>query len=639
MIAIDGLWNRIYHRIVCSFPARPSACILKVVVLVSVVSSVTEVGKISQAGNSQILVDRTKAVSAEPVLERGIRHFGSEFVQTQRSMTSLRLKTGAYAEALGGPQIKASGGTISFWVYPLWPKDDSTSHPFASLAWNDPKHSYLAITFGWWEPEGNNRLYFIVSNQESIHCSVPYKFEREAWTMITVTWESGANGYCKLFVNGSKVASQEQSFAGHYVGRGPLYIGTDRGTTQALGRSANALLDQLLLYSHPFSEDEARRSYEEQEKDLEGATARKWRWLEEGLAIQKPFTRTTRGEVLESRVMFDEDMHWAVSKESADIILSRVKAAGFNVFIPCVWHGNGTYYPTALTNPDPKLADIISKYDPLEYLIEKAHRLGIEVHPWFTVMRRENSRYSKFFGKGVPDGAYDVHNQEFRKFIVDLMVDVVRRYKVDGVNLDYIRAMGLCTSDSCRADYNRKTGRNFWADYSLRGLLGEARNRLEGWQDQAVREIVDTFSRQAKEINPDIIISVDGHPKPKTAHRPLEGRHEVGWMNDGVIDVVFAMDYRETIDYEQINAVRRDLHKPERLIALFGNYDRRSPTARAVPRSGTLVAKYAYYAQRQWPSSGIGFYIYGQMTDEQVAALRNGPFKDAAMPSWRSTKR
>lgn len=634
MISKVNPWTYVYHRIVCSFLARPSSYILDMVILVSTMAVVTGLGGIAQAVNSPIRLDSASA-GAEHVLERKINHFGSEFIRTQRSTNSLRLKTGAYAEALVGTQIKATGGTISFWVYPLWRKGDPTSHTFVSLPWNDLKKSYLAITFGWWEPQGNNRLYFIVSNQESIHCSVPYEFERDAWTMITVAWESGTNGYCKLFVNGVKVATQEHSFVGSYLGRGPLYLGTDRGTTQVSGRSANALLDELLLYSRPFNEDEARRSYEEQEIDPEGATARRWRWLDEGLAIRRLITRAKGGEILESRVIFDEDMHWALSKESADKILNRVKAAGFNVFIPCVWHGNGTYYPTLLTSPDPKLADVISEYDPLEYLIKKAHALGIEVHPWFTVTRRENSQYPSFFGEGVPGGAYDVHNQEFRKFIVDLMVDVVRRYKVEGVNLDYIRAMGLCTSDSCRASYNRETGKNFWTDYSLRATLGPARNRLEQWQDQAVRDIVDTFSRQAKEINPTLVISVDGHPKPKTDHRPLEGRNEIGWMNDGLIDVIFAMDYRERIDYEQINAVRRDLDQPERLIVLFGNYDRRSATASAVPRPGTLVAKYASYAQRQWPSSGVGFYIYGQMTDEQIAALRDGPFKDTAMPAWR----
>ncbi len=577
--------------------------------------------------------------SAYRVLERNLKHFGSDLTSSNRSSKSLRLKQGTSAEAYPEKQISATGGTISFWVYPLWGKDAPASHTFISLPWNDSKKSYLAITLGWWEPQGKNRLYFIVSNQEFVHCSAPYQLERDAWTMVTAVWESGTKGYCKLFINDGKIAIQEQAFTGNYSTPGPLYLGTDKGTTQAQGRSADALLDTLLIYDHPFSEEEVKASYQAQEKDPEGAISRKWRWLESGGTTPKQATRAKTGELLESRVMFDEDMHWAVSKDNADRILTRLKAAGFNVYVPCVWHGNGTYYPTSLAETDPKLDSVITAYDPLAYLIQKAHSLGIEVHPWFTVMRRENMHHPKFFGEGVPDGSYDVHNQEFRKFITDLMVDLVRRYDVDGVNLDYIRAMGLCTADSCQNDYKRITGSNFWPDYYLRGIMGPARSRLEQWQDKAVREIVDNFSKRAKENKPDLVISVDGHPKPKTGHRPLEGRDEIGWMNDGLIDVVFAMDYRETIDYETIDAVRKDLRRPDRLIVLFGNYDRLNNAAPAIPRKGTLVAKYATFAQQRWPSSGVGFYIYGQMTTEQVSSLRDGPFKEEALPIWKYAER
>lgn len=62
-------------------------------------------------------------------------------------------------------------------------------------------------------------------------------------------------------------------------------------------------------------------------------------------------------------------------------------------------------------------------------------------------------------------------------------------------------------------------------------------------------------------------------------------------MNDGLVDVVFAMDYRETIDYEIVNAVRKVLRRPGGLIVLFGNYDRLNNTAPAIPRKGILVAK------------------------------------------------
>jgi uncharacterized lipoprotein YddW (UPF0748 family) len=578
------------------------------------------------------------SMGAHRIFEGRIKHFGSELIPSQRSRNSLRLKQGTHAEVEPDAPLAAQGGAISFWVYPLWGKDDHASHTFVSLAWNEPRKSYLAITHGWWEPQGNNRFYFIVSNQDAIHCSTPYQLEREVWTMVTVVWKDGATGYCKLFVNDQNIAVLEQSFSGSFASNGPLYLGSDKGTTQSQGRSADALLDELTIYDSSLSEGNIKAIYRAQETNLAGATARKWKWLEDWLTVPKRVKQTTTGQALESRVMFDEDMHWAKSKADTDKTLKRIKSAGFNVYVPCVWHGNGTYYPTHVANQEPRLKDALAIYDPLAYLIERAHSMGIEVHPWFTVVRRENAQYPGFFGDGVPEGAYDAHNPEFRKFIVRLMLDVVERYDVDGINLDYIRTMGLCTSASCQENYSRATGENFWADYYLRGIMGPARNRLEKWQDDAVREIVENLGRLAKKIKPKLVISVDSHPKPKSESRPLDGRNDVGWINSELIDVIFAMDYREIIDHEAISKVRQDLRNPDGLIVLFGNYDRLSSKSPAMPRSGILVSKYASYAQRRWPSSGVAFYLYGQMSDEQVAALREGAFRDPAVPAWSNVK-
>ncbi|HEY7531276.1 MAG TPA: family 10 glycosylhydrolase [Nitrospiraceae bacterium] len=570
---------------------------------------------------------------------KGMAYHGSSLVPTGSWGQSLRLDVGTSAELRLTQTMKAEGGTISFWVQPFWNEDRDQSHTFLSFAWNDPKHSYFVLSYGWWEPQGARRLYLIVTNQEFIHCSVPRRLTVGEWSMVTAAWKSGADGYCKLYMNGEPIAESHQSFLGTYANKDVVYLGTDKGTSQAAGRSAEVLMDDITIYSRPLSDMEVAELYRSQVKNPEGALAHKWRWLEQVLANPRHATRLPSGEWLESRVILDEDMSWAKSKENTDRILSRLKAGGFNVYVPCVWHGNGTYYPTPLTEPDPKLLAATNSGDALAYLIQKAHVLGIEVHPWFTVVRRETSRHPEWYGDGVPEGAYDIHNPQFRRFIVDLMLDVVKRYDVDGINLDYIRAMGICTSSVCQDEYRRTTGNAFWPDYALRGVVGAARTRLEQWQDSAVRDLMESFVPQAKKAKPRLIVSIDGHPKSRAENRPLEGRDEVAWLNEKLIDVIFAMDYRETIDYEGLAAVRRDLREPERLIIVFGNYDRTSPTTPAIPRSGTLVAKYAAYAQHKWPSAGVAFYLYGQMTDEQLKALREGPFNELAMPSWSRSGR
>lgn len=561
---------------------------------------------------------------------------GATLVPSEKKGRSLRLDKGSDATVNPSKSLSAKAGTISFWVKPLWGKEEKGSHTFLTMPWADGKKSYMAISFGWWEPQGAQRFYFIVSNQESIHCSVPYQFDVDAWVMITAVWKSGNDGYCKLFVNGEKIADQNKSFSGVYSNAGLVYLGSDKGATDQRGRSADVLLDDLVILNHPLSNEGVSLAYKAQEKDPITAYTKKWKWLDEGIALPLQQKRNSQGKLLESRALFDEDMHWAFSKKAADEILERVKAAGFNIYVPCVWHGNGAYYPTSLAVMNPKLVSIIPMgYDPLAYLIEKAHGMGIEIHPWFTVAKREGTQLPQFYEDGVPEGAYDIHYPEFRKYITELMLDVVRRYEVDGVNLDYIRSIGICTSPRCQQDYLEKTGHHFQLDYSLRLILGPARKRLESWQDDAVTDIVSNFSKNAKKMKPNLIISVDGHPTPSSQVRPLEGRDELRWANEGLIDIIFNMDYREKIDFEKVNEVRKELKQPEKVIVLFGNYDKSEKESKVIPRPGVLVSKYAAFAQRKWPTQGVGFYIYSMLSDEQVNALRKGPFAEDALPRWK----
>jgi uncharacterized lipoprotein YddW (UPF0748 family) len=566
---------------------------------------------------------------------------GAKLVSSDKRGQSLQLNKGDYATVKPPQSLSAKAGTISFWVKPLWEREDKESHTFLTMPWEDGKKSYMAISLGWWEPQGSKNFYFIVSNQDFIHCSVPYKLDPDAWIMITATWKSGSDGYCRLFVNGKNIAEQSKPFGGAYTNGGPIYLGSDKGATDQRGRSAVALIDDLIIFDRSLSNQDILQLYKTNEKEpltINSVTPNsgKWKWLNDGLALQLQQKRNVKGQLLESRAIFDEDMHWAFSKKAADEILARVKAAGFNVYVPSVWHGNGTHYPASLAPMDPKLSSLIpAGYDPLAYLVEKAHSMGIEIHPWFTVALRQGDQFPQFFGEGVPENAYDVHNPEFRKFITDLMLDVVRRYDVDGVNLDYIRSVGICTSENCQKDYLKKTGANFKLDYALRGVLGPARERLQKWQDDAVTDIAVTFSNNAKKIKPNLIISVDGHPKPPGEMRPLEGRDELKWANEDVIDAIFNMDYNERIDYEKVDKIQKDLKQPGKIIVLFGNYDKADNKSKTIPRPGMLVAQYAAFAQRKWPDHGIGFYIYSMLSDEQVTALKKGPFAEDALPHWK----
>ena len=221
--------------------------------------------------------------------------------------------------------------------------------------------------------------------------------------------------------------------------------------------------------------------------------------------------------VAESRAIFDEGLNWA-SRSSAEVVCERIARAGFNVFMPCIWHGRGTIWPSKLAPWDSD-ATVAPGFDPLGHLIEVARRFDLEVHPWFTVVKRERDFFPEFYDSGTPSESFDLHRSGFRDFIVSLILEVVRQYPVHGVNLDYIRAGGICLSASCAADYVAQTGRNLLVDRAILLLPGGSAPELLTWQDRAVEDIVRRVATGARRINSKIVISVDavpGHAIDKT---------------------------------------------------------------------------------------------------------------------------
>lgn len=115
------------------------------------------------------------------------------------------------------------------------------------------------------------------------------------------------------------------------------------------------------------------------------------------------------------RAILDGDIPSWTKKEYVDEVLSRIKRAGFNVYMPTVWQGRGTVWPSKHAPWDTKLANRHkSNFDPLRYVIEKAHEMGLEVHPWFTLTLRQSDIFPEFALPTMPQKAFDVHNPEFR---------------------------------------------------------------------------------------------------------------------------------------------------------------------------------------------------------------------------------
>jgi uncharacterized lipoprotein YddW (UPF0748 family) len=128
--------------------------------------------------------------------------------------------------------------------------------------------------------------------------------------------------------------------------------------------------------------------------------------------------------------------------EAVDETLARVEAGRFNtIFVNVFIHGH-PYYESVLVEKNPDLAP---GYDPLAYVLEEAHRRGIQVHAWFVVGPMPESVLSRHPEWALVDADNQQHpwynfvRPEARQFVSDLVLEVVENYAVDGLHLDYIR--------------------------------------------------------------------------------------------------------------------------------------------------------------------------------------------------------
>jgi uncharacterized lipoprotein YddW (UPF0748 family) len=345
-------------------------------------------------------------------------------------------------------------------------------------------------------------------------------------------------------------------------------------------------------------------------------------------------------EGLESRAILDETFSW-LTPDDADQMLSRLQKSGFNVLIPVVWHGRGAAWSSRLAPPEPQWEKKANREqgDPLRYLIAKAHQMGIEVHPWFTVSLRLREFLPEFYDEGTPPKAFNVHVPGFRSYMMDLMLEVARNYDVDGIHMDYIRSMGVCVSTSCIEDYRKKTGRELLSDVKEKeGSAGWM--SIAEWNAGAVEDIVQTFGKEAKTSKPDLLVSVSSHAGLSIL--VYQGTDSVRWANMGWIDVIYHMEYAEPsrIRWQLLKKALDDLKDPSKLVLMIGNYDRPALLKdRVSPRDADTVAGLIETSRRYGrEGNGVALYEYPYLSDSQIEKLRLGPFRESTRPTWKSRR-
>ena len=139
-------------------------------------------------------------------------------------------------------------------------------------------------------------------------------------------------------------------------------------------------------------------------------------------------------------------------KEELRCILDRLQKANINTVLLQTRIRATTIYPSQYEPWDGCLSGFPGKspgYDALQFAIDECHKRGMEVHAWVVTIpvgkwnsygcKQLRKRFPRLIKRIDQDGYMDPEATQTGCYLAEMCREIVQRYDVDGIHLDYIR--------------------------------------------------------------------------------------------------------------------------------------------------------------------------------------------------------
>ena len=139
-------------------------------------------------------------------------------------------------------------------------------------------------------------------------------------------------------------------------------------------------------------------------------------------------------------------------KEELRAILDRLQKANINTVLLQTRIRATTIYPSQYEPWDGCLSGFPGKspgYDAQQFAIDECHKRGMEVHAWVVTIpvgkwnsygcRQLRKRFPRLIKRIDQDGYMDPEATQTGCYLAEMCREIVQRYDVDGIHLDYIR--------------------------------------------------------------------------------------------------------------------------------------------------------------------------------------------------------
>jgi len=329
------------------------------------------------------------------------------------------------------------------------------------------------------------------------------------------------------------------------------------------------------------------------------------------------------------------------SQEEMSDLFDKIKQTGINqVYFEAV-NAGFTTFPSliGIQNPETK------GYNHLRWALEEAHKRDIELHAWIWVFAVGNTRHNPIINKPDnypgpvlernPDWALrdangrmlPVNQHEFwidpshpdaRQYLLSLITEIIYKYNVDGIQLDYIRYP--FQNSTTLMGFNKHSIEKFKIDTGLdmKVLDQKTLKALVEWKKNNISSFVKEVSVTVRAIRPDIQISVAVFPDERTTRNNSIQQDWETWAENGWIDVINPMIYASTPEQLAKNI--------DRMYKSVGNKVFIYPGI-AVNRLDEMNLLNQLFVVKKSGLVGNTLFAMAHLNNEKSSILSEGPYK------------
>ncbi len=282
-----------------------------------------------------------------------------------------------------------------------------------------------------------------------------------------------------------------------------------------------------------------------------------------------------------------------IPKWGWDATVKALAENGYNALFPNLAWAACAEYPSAVLTPHPSLTGKDGAVrDSLQECLEACRKYGLELHVWIVACNmghRTPSAVKKQFRDGgrtqwEADGTRGdylaPHLPENVKLLKDAVAEILKKYPVDGIHLDYIRYPGgkYDFSDSARDAFLKwsELKEVKWPEDC--NYNGKHREKFLEWRRENITNLVREVRKTMKEIRPDCALSTAVYGYWPGARMTI-GQDAALWAREGLVDFLCPMNYSGDA-WEAGKWLRDQLRTVDGAVPIYsglGNYKCQSP--------------------------------------------------------------